>query len=360
MGYEAGAELMNMEFEQMFIATAYPGVTMAPYPIWGLHPRVLNAKGQEFIQNHIPQGVTIGECMDRKMTHGPFSTRDASKYIDIAMVKETKAGRANEHHAFYLEVPAKVRTNPGMLFPEFEDWYAYRGVDFSKDYVEINVAHQCSNGGFKIDENGQTTIPGLYAIGESATGAYGADRLGGAMMTWCQVFGARAGRHAALSGKTRGPSSVDKYLVEDKLEAITRLKGRRGDQKPSGVKEVLQKRAWEDLLVVRSKESLNQMLQEIERIRGEVWPHLSIENGRDLVAALELKNLMLVGEIVAHAALKRTESRGSHYREDFPERDDSDWTKAITIRKVDGKMQLDTLKVDERWKADEAELGWWG
>jgi len=360
MGYEAGAELMNMEFEQMFIATAYPGVTIAPYPIWGLHPRVLNAKGQEFIQNYLPQGVTVSECMGKKMTHGPFSTRDVSKYIDIAMVKETKAGRANEHNAFYLEVPAKVRTNPGMLFPEFEDWYAYRGVDFSKDYVEINVAHQCSNGGFKIDENGQTTIPGLYAIGESATGAYGADRLGGAMMTSCQVFGARAGRHAALSAKARGPSSVDKHLVEDKFEAIARLKGRKGDQKHSGVRKVLQKRAWEDLLVVRSKESLNQILQEIERIRGDVCPHLSIENGRDLVAALELKNLMLVGEIIAHAALKRTESRGSHYREDFPERDDSDWTKAITIRKVDGKMQLDTLKVDERWKADEAELGWWG
>jgi succinate dehydrogenase/fumarate reductase flavoprotein subunit len=96
MGYEAGAELMNMEFEQMFIATAYPAVTMAPYPIWGLHPRVLNAKGKEFIQNYLPRGVTIDECMDRKMTHGPFSTRDVSKYIDIAMAKETKAGRANE------------------------------------------------------------------------------------------------------------------------------------------------------------------------------------------------------------------------------------------------------------------------
>jgi succinate dehydrogenase/fumarate reductase flavoprotein subunit len=360
MGYEAGAELMNMEFEQMFIATAYPAVTMAPYPIWGLHPRVLNAKRQEFIQNYLPQGVKIDECMDRKMTHGPFSTRDASKYIDIAMVKETKAGRANEHHAFYLEVPAKVRTNPGMLFPEFEDWYAYRGVDFSKDYVEINVAHQCSNGGFKIDENGQTTIPGLYAVGESATGAYGADRLGGAMMTSCQVFGARAGRHAASTAKTRGAPGIDKDLLQSKLEGIRSLKGGGGGQKPGEVKKVLQKKAWEDLLVVRSEESLNQILQEIERIRGEVWPHLSIENGRDLVTALELKNLMLIGEIVARAALKRTESRGSHYREDFPERNDSDWTQAITIKKVDGKIRLDTLKVDERWKADEAELGWWG
>ena len=360
MGYEAGAELMNMEFEQMFIATAYPAVTMAPYPVWGLHPRVLNAKGQEFIQNYLPQDVTIDECMDRKMTHGPFSTRDVSKYIDIAMVMETKAGRANEHNAFYLEVPDKVRRNPDLLFPEFGDWYAYRGVDFSKDYVEINVAHQCSNGGFRIDENGQTTLSGLYAVGESATGPYGADRLGGAMMTSCQVFGARAGRHAASTAKTRGTPGIDKDLLASKLEGILRLKGGKGGQKPGEVKKVLQKKAWENLLVVRSKENLNEILQEIERIISDVRPGLCIENGRDLVAALELKNLLLVGKVVAHAALKRTESRGSHYREDFPERDDSGWTQAVRIRKVDGRMQLDTLKVDERWKADEAELGWWG
>ena len=180
------------------------------------------------------------------------------------------------------------------------------------------------------------------------------------MMTSCQVFGARAGRHAASTAKAKGAISIYKDLLQSKLEGIRSLKGGAGGQKPGEVKEVLQKKAWENLLVVRSKESLNQILQEIARIRGEVWPHLSIENGRDLVAALELKNLMLVGEIVACAALKRTESRGSHYREDFPERNDSDWTQAIVIKKVDGRMQLDTLKVDERWKADQAELGWWG
>jgi succinate dehydrogenase/fumarate reductase flavoprotein subunit len=360
MGYEAGAELMNMEFEQMFIATAYPAVTMAPYPIWRLQPRVLNAKGKEFIQNYLPKGVTLRECMEMKVSHGPFSTRDASKYLDIAMVKETRAGGANEHNAFYLEVPAKVRTNPELLFPEFWDWYAYRGIDFSKDYVEINVAHQCSNGGFKIDENGQTTIPGLYAVGESATGAYGADRLGGAMMTSCQVFGARAGRQAALTAKERGVSSIDKKLVENKLERITNLKGCKGNQRPFEVKKILQKKAWDNLLAVRSKESLNEILQEIERIREDVFPRLSIENTRDLVTALELKNLLLVGEVIANAGMKRTESRGSHYREDFPERDDSNWQQAITVRRVDGMMRLDTVKIDDRWKRDEAELGWWG
>jgi succinate dehydrogenase/fumarate reductase flavoprotein subunit len=77
-------------------------------------------------------------------------------------------------------------------------------------------------------------------------------------------------------------------------------------------------------------------------------------------AGLELKNLLLVGEIVANAGLKRTESRGSHYREDYPERDDSNWQQCITVRKINGRMQLDTLNVDDQWKRDEAELGWWG
>jgi len=360
LGYEAGAQLMNMEFEQMFIATAYPAVTMAPYPVWGLHPRVLNVHREEFIQNYLPQGITVDECMDRKMTHGPFSARDPSKYLDIAMVKETQAGRANEHNALYLEVPDRVRRNPELLFPEFEDWYAYRGIDFRQDYVEINVAHQCSNGGFKIDENGQTTMSGLYAVGESATGAYGADRLGGAMMTSCQVFGARAGRHAASGARTRGALPTDKGLIESKLERILGLRRIKGGQKSSEVRKVLQKAAWENLLVVRSKESLNRILQEIARIRNDVCPRLSIENGRDLIAALELKNLLLVGEIVASAGLKRTESRGSHYREDYPERDDLNWQQAITVRKVDGRMELETLNVDDQWKRDEAELGWWG
>jgi succinate dehydrogenase/fumarate reductase flavoprotein subunit len=160
--------------------------------------------------------------------------------------------------------------------------------------------------------------------------------------------------------KTKGTSGIDKHLVESKLESIAHLKAHKGDQRPSEVKKILQKRAWDNLLAVRSKENLNEILQEVERIRKDVFPRLSIENTRDLVAALELKNLLLVGEIIANAGLKRTESRGSHYREDFPERDDSNWQQVITVKRVDGMMRLDTVKIDDRWKRDEAELGWWG
>jgi fumarate reductase (CoM/CoB) subunit A len=359
MGYEAGALLMNMEFEQMFIATVYPTVTMAPYPVWGLYPRVLNNNKQEFLQDYLPQGVSLKECMDKKMQHGPFSARDAAKYLDIAMVNEAKAGRANEHNAFYLEVPSKVRENPGLLFPEFGDWYAYRGINWDEDYVEINVAHHCSNGGFKIDENGQTTLSGLYAVGETATGAYGADRLGGAMMTSCQVFGARAGKNAADTARSKGVPDINKQLVDSKMENIARVVAAKGKQKPAEARKALQKKLWQELLVVRSKKSLEMVLQEILAAR-EGLLRLNVENPRDLVSMLELRNMLVSAEIIASAGLKRDESRGSHYREDFPDRDDSKWQKAITIKKVNGEMQLNTLMVDENWKRDEADLGWWG
>jgi succinate dehydrogenase/fumarate reductase flavoprotein subunit len=180
------------------------------------------------------------------------------------------------------------------------------------------------------------------------------------MMTSCQVFGARAGRYAASIAAARGRTGVDTQLVASKLEKIKKVKEGRGSGKILEVKKELQKRAWEELLVVRSKKSLSQILQEIERIRSEVLPHASIEGTRDLVSALELQNLLRVAEIIANAGLKRTESRGSHYREDFPERNDENWQQTITVKKIDGKMRLDTVKVDDRWKKDEAELGWWG
>jgi succinate dehydrogenase/fumarate reductase flavoprotein subunit len=180
------------------------------------------------------------------------------------------------------------------------------------------------------------------------------------MMTSCQVFGARAGRHASATAAVASRTVMERQVVKEKLERINKVKESRGDQRPGEVKKALQKKAWEELLVVRSRESLRGVLKEIERIRGEVSPRFSIGNTRDLIDALELQNLLLVAEIIAGAGLKRTESRGSHYREDFPERDDANWQQAITVKKVDGMMQLDAVKVDGRWKKDEAELGWWG
>jgi len=356
-GYNAGAELVNMEFMQVFPSTVYPTSNHLSWVVWEEMPRIVNVNGDEFIQNYLPEGVTVKDCMDQHCTHGPFSTSDLSKFIEVATVKEINAGRGNEHDACYIDINALKR-----ISELYHQWFEYRGVDFTKHYSEFSVGHHCSNGGLKINENGQTTIPGLYAVGETATGPHGADRLGGSMMAFCQIFGKRAGKHAAESAKSNRVPELKRSTTEPHKHRISELEESKGDQQPSSLINLLQKIAWENLLVVRSKNGLNEVLDEIGRIRDELMLRLTINNQQELIRALELGNLIQVGEMVARGALMRTESRGGHYRDDFPERDDTNWAQVITIKKYGETMQFEKVKIDPEWSdnPDDFGQGFWG
>ncbi len=363
MGYEAGAELVNVEFGQVFIATVYPTINSIPYPLWKLHPRILNANMEEFIHNYLPAGLTVNECMNRKLEHGPFSSRDSSKYLEIAMMKETKAGRANANNAFYMEIGGFKPEEVGEAVSWQKEWLEYRGIDLQKEFVEINVSYHCSNGGLRIDENGETTIPNLYAVGELAAGPHGADRLGGAMMTSSQVFGMRAGRHAAMKSKTIKDAIVlNDGVLNGQIDRVDSLKKCTGSQKPFQFMKELKKTAWENLLVVRTEDSLLQLLGEIQNIRNTMDREVLIEDTSDLVAAIELRNMLQMGEIIAKVSRMRTESRGGHYRDDYPDRDDSNWLKSIRVMSDDGEMKLDTIRLDKEWqdKPDGFDGLWWG
>ena len=355
MGYNAGAELINMEFMQIFVSTAYPTVNSIVTSLWKENPVIRNVDGKEFLQNYLPEGVTLKECMEDKRQHGPFSTIDLGKYIDIAIMKEAKAGHVNEHGAFYLQSDSLRRASP--QFMRRDEWYDYRGIDLSQRNIEITLAFQCSNGGLRVDENGQTTIPGLYAVGETAAGPHGADRLAGGMMAFCHVFGRRAGKHAAETAKAQGVPSLNNKTVKNHLKQIAELQKSKGDQKPVELIDKLKKTAWENLLAVRDKNGLTKLLQRIKEIRSDIGPRLSIESTRELVQALELRNLLQVGEIVASAALLRTESRGPHYRDDFPKRDDTNWARSVTVKKESKEMRLSTFKRDEKWQDHPEDLG---
>lgn len=357
LGYNAGAELMNMEFMQVFPTTGYPTSNHLSWVVWEEPPKIVNANGEEFIQNYLPDGVTYEECVKQHCTHGPFSTSDLSKYIEVATVNEIKAGRGNEHDACYIDINALKR-----ISELYQQWFSYRGIDFDKEYSEFSAAHHCSNGGLRIDENGQTTIPGLYAAGEAATGSHGADRLGGAMMALSQIFGRRAGIHAAETAKGKRLPDVTAVATEPQAKRISQLKESKGDQKPSSLVKMLQKITWENLLVVRNDEGLREVLAEIDRIRNELMPSLSIETPQELTQALELTNLLQVGEIMTNAALMRTESRGGFYRDDYTERDDANWAQVITIKKSDEKMEFEKVKIDPEWSdnPDDFGKGFWG
>ena len=141
------------------------------------------------------------------------------------------------------------------------------------------------------------------------------------------------------------------------LKQIAELQKSKGDQKPVELIDKLKKTAWENLLAVRDKNGLTELLQRIKEIRSDIGPRLSIESTRELVQALELRNLLQVGEIIASAVLLRTESRGPHYRDDFPRRDDTNWARSVTVKKESEEMQLGTFKRDEKWQDHPEDLG---
>jgi succinate dehydrogenase/fumarate reductase flavoprotein subunit len=354
MGYEAGAPLMNMEFMQIMPAVIHPTLALLSCTFWALNPTIRNARGETFIENYLPPGITVKDVFDQRAIHSPFSTRDkVSRYIEIAMVNEFKAGRATDKNAFYLEI-----TNPEKMVGESPEWLRYRGIDWRAGNQQCNAIFHATNGGLIIDENAQSKIPGLYALGETATGPHGTDRPGGHMMGASQVFGMLAGRHAAQSARSRTLTSLQKNLVEDKLERITLLKKGRGEEKAIELKQQLKKLAHENIFAVRSEKSLSSALNEIETLREELYPRLSVETPRELVEALELRNLLTVGEIIASAALMRRESRGNHFREDYPERDDANWLGVITLRKGEGgKPRLERLVIDPEWTDRPEDMG---
>ena len=135
-----------------------------------------------------------------------------------------------------------------------------------------------------------------------------------------------------LPKENRFPEVESRQRRDPQIKRILKLKESKGNQKPSSLVKMLQKITWENLLVVRDDAGLKDVLVEIDRIRNELMPSLSIESPQELTQALELTNLLQVGEIMTNAALLRTESRGGFYRDDYTERDDANWAHVLIIK----------------------------
>jgi fumarate reductase (CoM/CoB) subunit A len=355
MGYRAGATLINMEFMQSFLVTVHPTLNlMMGGWSWRQYPRIINGLGREFLAHYLPDGISARQCLYERGGHNPFSVRDrASRYLDVAILKENLAGRGTPHHGCFVD-----GLNPDQVAPEHRAWLAYRGIN-PAGRLEVSLAHQCSDGGIYLRETAESDVAGLFAAGETAAGMHGADRLGGHMMVNSQVFGRRAGRNAAARAKESTRASPTAAARDAAMARIEALRARKGTLKPSAVRARLHRLCWEQMLAVRNAQGLASVRHEIERIKAEDIPRLLVEGAPDLTQALELENLLLVGEMVARAAAMRTESRGGHYREDFPERNDAGWLSAIRIRQSRGQMNLDTFVIDPDWNDLPGDLGDW-
>ncbi len=353
LGFRAGAELVNMEFMQAGPAIIHPVKNILNSWAWMLHPRVYNAQGEEFLSRYMPEGLSPEQCMNHRSGHYPFSCYDGSQWIDVAIQKEILAGRGAPEGGVYVDftrvsedsLPANRRGEEiRRMWDTTKRWLmTQRHLDVTKEPVQVAIFGHAINGGMRIDEQSETTVKGLFAAGEAAGGPHGADRLGGNMVVNLMVFGRRMGRFAAeRASQTGAPWRAD-GLVADEEGRLKGLLARQGGVKPLALKRRIQEAMWRGLLVVRNEEKLDGCLQELRQMRALWETGLQVGDPRELWRALELESMLEAGEIMVRAARLRTESRGSHFREDYLQRDDARWQKSIVVRRTEDGVALEEV-----------------
>lgn len=346
MGFRAGASLANLEFVQIGFGIVNPAVAMLSTHVWWHRPKMYNAYGKEFLNRYLPEGVSQDACMRMKINHFPFSSRDYSKYLEISVMEEVKDGRGTERKGIYLDfthtqdnLPSDITEADERRWELTKELLKGKGIDISARPVEVSLFCHAFNGGLVIDEHGETNVPNLYAIGETAAGPHGADRLGGNMMVTGQIFGEISGKHAAAEVRNRVNPPRESTVRGAFSRALVYEASNMGVINISNLRERLQRVVW-DALLIRNEESLTAIVKEIKFIQDELLPRAAVSDVKELQQYLELDNLLTVGYLFVKAALVRKESRGSHYRPDYPLEDPAQ-AAPIIIKRCNDDLKID-------------------
>ncbi len=340
LAYDAGAELMDMEFVQ-FHPTGMvwpPGVQgiLVTEAVRGEGGVLRNKDGERFMERYDPERVDL-------------STRDV---VARAIYTEAKEGRGTEHGGAYLDISHKpaeyVKKKLPSMYHQFRE---LADVDITKGPMEVGPTCHYMMGGIRVDaETAQSNVPGLFAAGEAAAGLHGANRLGGNSLSDLLVFGRRAGLAAAAHAKQVGtPNIADAQVDEATREMLEPFERGNGDS-PYDVHRDLQETMQNYVGIFRSEEDLKQGLSEIQGLK-ERAAKVHVDGSRlfnpGWHLARDLKSLLTVSEAVALSALERKESRGAHSRIDFPQYDEQ-WSKLNNLISRDGEaMRLSHASITE-------------
>jgi succinate dehydrogenase / fumarate reductase, flavoprotein subunit len=367
LAYEAGAELIDMEFVQ-FHPTGMvwpPGVRglLVTEAVRGEGGILRNKDGERFMWTYLPEDrraeyaatdeeaaswvTALSEGRETEARRPPeLSTRDN---VARAIYTEVKEGRGSPHGGVFLDIsylpPETVRRKLPSMYEQFKE---LADVDITKGPMEVGPTTHYAMGGIRVDaETGQTTVAGLYAVGEASGGMHGANRLGGNSLSDLLVFGARTGGAAAASAAAAPEPYLDPVQVQSALATLGAPLDRDEGEDPYAIQRDLQAMMQRLVGIFRVEADLDEALIELGELRRR-WTAVKATGGRiynpgwNLV--FELDHLLTVSEAVARSARLRTESRGAHSRLDHPATDDAKWggVNTVVARSPDGTMTVAT------------------
>ncbi len=333
--YRAGARLVDMEMMQFHPTGLLAGPSRMTGSVLeeglrGAGGYLLNGKGERYMARYDP------ERMER-------ATRDI---VARAGYSEIMAGRGTPNGGVLIDVSHLGFDFVCKAFPGMRERVLTIGRDLAREPVEVSPTAHFHMGGVKIDPDGFTSLEGLFAAGEDAGGVHGANRLGGNGVAESIVYGARVGGAVARwLGRPERPRPVAREAqVEDLVARACRWLGREGER-PSRLRAELCDLMWERAGLIRSEADLRDTLAGLAGIRERLEGAGAPGTPRYNLAwhdALNVENMLVVADLLVRSARMRTESRGSHFRSDHPERDDANWLRNIYVeRGADGAPRFE-------------------
>ncbi|HDY71048.1 MAG TPA: FAD-binding protein [Nitrospirae bacterium] len=328
MAFRAGAEFVDMEMLQFHPTGLLAGESQLSGSVLeeglrGAGGRLFNAEGERFMERYDP------DRMER-------STRDQ---VARGAYLEIMAGRGTHSGGVFLDISHLGAGFVERTFPGMVDRVKDIGKDLAREPIEVSPTAHFHMGGVRIDRDCHSNLEGLFVAGEDAGGVHGANRLGGNGVAESTVFGARAGDAAASFVSECNLSAVDDAQVNAVWQETIRPFSLSDGEDAYRLRRELKLLTWEKIGVVRSREQLLQGIQQLDEMKDRA-ERIKVKGGRqynmDWNEALNVRNLITVARMVAQSALIREESRGSHYRSDFPKTDNDNWLKNILLIR-DGK-----------------------
>ena len=353
LAYQAGASLMDMEFVQFHptgMAVDEDDPEWKPWSgrlvteaVRGEGGRLYNTEGERFMERYSPDQMEL----------------DARDVVARAIAQEVAEGRGTDNGGVYLDISHRDRSFIKERLPRMYERFDDLGVDMAEEPVEVAPTSHYGMGGVVVDDDGETDVDDLFAIGETMAGVHGANRLGGNSLAETVAYGVVVGRRVAE--RVDGPGSLSKDLVETQVEpmlaSLQRLTENDGSHDVRAVFEEIQSLMWEHAGLLREETSLQEGLDALDAVRKKATD-LDIDSRTDesFELAVDIDFMLTTAETVLRGALQRTESRGAHYRTDHSETD-ATWQQNITFEQADiGRMTTDTQSVDTPSEAVQAAL----